>query len=219
MVGSKNALIVHAHPEEKSFCSALKNTAVSVLEDMGWTVNVSDLYKMKWNPISGPENFTAMKPGTEDFFKQQEQERWAKDNDTFAEDIKAEQAKFEACDVLIFTFPLSWFSIPAMAKGWIEKVFTMGKYYGKGTAEVNEGKRGMLVFTTGGPPAMYPGDKMHKIMYHLHDGIFAFPNITPLDFQVAWSAAHVDDATRKQYLKDWEDRLRKDLTKEEPLKL
>ncbi|MCA3790453.1 NAD(P)H-dependent oxidoreductase, partial [Burkholderia sp.] len=39
-------LIVHAHPEPQSFCTALKTTAVDVLRDAGHEVEVSDLYAM-----------------------------------------------------------------------------------------------------------------------------------------------------------------------------
>ena len=41
-----NILIVHAHPEAKSFCAALKNTAVSELTAQGHNVEVSDLYAL-----------------------------------------------------------------------------------------------------------------------------------------------------------------------------
>ena len=51
------ALIIHAHPEEKSFSSALKNTAVEYFSSNGNEVKVSDLYKMGFNPVGGKEDF------------------------------------------------------------------------------------------------------------------------------------------------------------------
>ena len=43
-------LIVHAHPEPQSFTAALRDQAVATLEAQGHEVQVSDLYKMNWNP-------------------------------------------------------------------------------------------------------------------------------------------------------------------------
>ena len=48
-----NVLIVHAHNEPKSFCSALKDLAVEDLRKAGHQVRVSDLYAMNWNPVAG----------------------------------------------------------------------------------------------------------------------------------------------------------------------
>lgn len=45
-----NILIVHAHPEPKSFTSSLKNTAKENLEKQGHYVEISDLYEMNFNP-------------------------------------------------------------------------------------------------------------------------------------------------------------------------
>lgn len=42
-----HALIVHAHPEPESFCSAQMREATSALEAQGYTVEVSDLYAME----------------------------------------------------------------------------------------------------------------------------------------------------------------------------
>ena len=49
----KNVLIVFAHPEKTSFNAALLETARSALEDAGHHVEVSDLYKIKFNPLIG----------------------------------------------------------------------------------------------------------------------------------------------------------------------
>jgi len=51
-------LIVHAHPEPRSFCAALKDTAVAFFEKNGHEVVVSDLYQMGFNPVGGTQDFT-----------------------------------------------------------------------------------------------------------------------------------------------------------------
>ena len=47
-----NVLIVHAHNEPKSFNSSMKNLAREQLENQGYTVQVSDLYEMRFNPVA-----------------------------------------------------------------------------------------------------------------------------------------------------------------------
>jgi NAD(P)H dehydrogenase (quinone) len=49
-----NVLIVHVHPEPKSFNGALTRAAVKTLREQGHTVKVSDLYAMKWKPAAEP---------------------------------------------------------------------------------------------------------------------------------------------------------------------
>ena len=52
-----NVLIVHAHPEPKSFTAALRDQAVETLQAQGHEVRVSDLYAMSWNPVASAEDF------------------------------------------------------------------------------------------------------------------------------------------------------------------
>src|SRR5450432_813587 len=107
-------LIVHAHHEPKSFCSALYRRAVDTLTNAGHEVVTSDLYAMGFDPVSDRRNFTSV--ADPDYLKQQMEERLASDDSGFAPALEAEITKLEACDLLIFTFPLWWFALPAILK-------------------------------------------------------------------------------------------------------
>src|SRR5690348_10361819 len=113
-----NVLIVHAHHEPKSFCSALSRQAAQTLRNLGHAVTVSDLYAMNFNPVSDRRNFTTVHDP--DYLKQQFEERHASDNHGFAPDLEAEIQKLEAADLLLFTFPIWWFALPAILKGWVD---------------------------------------------------------------------------------------------------
>jgi NAD(P)H dehydrogenase (quinone) len=63
------AFIVYAHPEPKSFNGAWFQTAQQTLRAAGHTVVTSDLYGMKFDPVSDRRNFTTIK--SPEFFKQQ----------------------------------------------------------------------------------------------------------------------------------------------------
>src|SRR5215813_8642238 len=123
-------LIVLAHPEPNSFNAVLFRTAIEALQQAGHEVKTSDLYRMDFNPVSGRGNFKGEKDKAH--FNQQHEEVFAFHNNTFAEDIQTEQDKVFWCDVMIWQFPLWWFSVPALLKGWVDKVFAMGKFYDNG---------------------------------------------------------------------------------------
>ena len=78
--------------------------------------------------MSSRKNSTTTKDST--FFKPQAEETYAAEHGGFAPDIKAEMDKVVWCATLIFQFPLWWFSIPAILKGWVDRVFAMGFAYG-----------------------------------------------------------------------------------------
>jgi NAD(P)H dehydrogenase (quinone) len=208
-----NVLIVHAHPEPDSFNGAMTQRAIQVLTDMGHTVTVSDLYAMGFDPVSDRRNFTTVAdPG---YFKPQAEEAYASTHNGFTPTLEAEIQKLEQCDALILQFPLWWFSVPAILKGWIDRVFAYQRIYGGGKLYENgigQGKRALLSLTTGGPHTMYSGyglnPGMHSLTDVLNHGIFWFNGFQPLTPYVAYSPAHLDDADRAALLDGYEARLR-----------
>src|SRR6266702_2638565 len=109
--------IVHAHPEPKSFNGAMTRAAAEALAAAGHEVRVSDLYAMRFDPASDRRNFvTAHDP---DYYRQQAEEAHAAQHDGFSPDLQAEMDKLFWCDALILQFPLLWFGLPAILKGWV----------------------------------------------------------------------------------------------------
>ena len=51
------AHIVYAHPEPKSFCGAMKDTAIDVLTETGLEVILSDRYVEQFNPVASAADF------------------------------------------------------------------------------------------------------------------------------------------------------------------
>ena len=149
-------LIVLAHPESKSFNGAMFQTAIDTFKDSGHDVQYSDLHTMRFDPVSDRRNFTSVKDP--DYFKQQLEEMYATEVGGFIPEIEAEIQKLEWCDLMIWQFPLWWFSVPAILKGWVDRVFVMGRVYGN--EHIYEtgrfrGKQAMLSLTTGGTEDAY----------------------------------------------------------------
>ncbi|MEW6467763.1 MAG: NAD(P)H-dependent oxidoreductase [Bacteroidota bacterium] len=201
-----NVFIVHAHPEPRSFCSALKDLAAEEFRGKGHEVRISDLYAMNFNPIGGQHDFKKTANG--DYFKYQSEQVNAYQHDLYAADLKAEMDKLVWADLVIFSFPLWWFSVPAILKGWVDRVFAMGFAYGagKGVYEngVFRGKRSMALFTTGGPEAAYgPTGKngtMDQTLFPIHHGMLYFVGMSVIEPFIAYSPARLSDEERKKLL-------------------
>jgi NAD(P)H dehydrogenase (quinone) len=207
-----NILIVFAHPEPRSFNGALFDTAKRVLEAAGHTVAVSDLYRMGFNPVSDRHNFLTVHDA--EYLKLQLEETHASENHSFAPEVETEISKLEACDLVIFQFPLWWFGLPAILKGWVDRVFAMGRTYGYGNIYDTgkfRGKRAMLSLTTGGPEGAYTkgafnGD-IHAILRPIQRGILQFVGFDVLAPQIHYAPVRVEDELRKGWLDQWEKRL------------
>jgi NAD(P)H dehydrogenase (quinone) len=124
-------LIVFAHPEDRSFSAALKERAVAELTAGGHEVVVSDLYRMGWKAALGPDDFDSARRNAEFLDLSVEQEHAFAVGVTRAE-VAAEQAKVADADLVLFHFPMWWFSMPAILKGWVDRVFSRGFAYSAG---------------------------------------------------------------------------------------
>jgi NAD(P)H dehydrogenase (quinone) len=148
--------IVYAHPEPTSFSAALRDRAVATVEAGGHEATVSDLFGEGFNPVAGRHDFTTVAdPGR--FHYQTEQEHAAR-HGGFAPDIAREQARLAAADVLVLVFPVWWGGVPAILKGWMDRVLAYGFAYVDGRrfdTGVFKGRRALFGVTTGGTPERF----------------------------------------------------------------
>ncbi len=202
----KKVLIIHAHPESKSFCSSLKNEALAYFQARGAEVKVSDLYAMSFNPVGDKDDFTELE--NTDFFKYQVEQVHAFKHNAFEASLKQEMDKLEWCDTLIFNFPLWWFGLPAILKGWVDRVFAMGFSYGAGKGVYDNGgfkdKTAFLALTTGGPEAVYgPTGKngnLDTILYPIQHGMLYFVGMKVLPPFICFSPARITEEERVKQL-------------------
>src|SRR5262249_52285019 len=159
-----NVLLVYAHPEPRSLNGSLRNFAVRRLEEAGHTVQVSDLYAMNWKSALDAHDYPARSADAR--FNPVLESAHAFEKGLQREDIELEQRKLLWADAVILQFPLWWFSMPAIMKGWIERVYAYGFAYGVGEHSdarwgdrYGEGtladKRAMLIVTAGGWASHY----------------------------------------------------------------
>jgi len=213
-----NILIIHAHENADSFCSALANTAVSTFEKEGHTVTISDLYKKNFNPIGGKHDFK--KTSDASYYKYASEQIHAQQNNLFSDELKEEMKLLSEADVLIFNFPLWWFGMPAILKGWVDRVLAYGYAYGGDYGFYKEGrfknKKALLSITTGSPADFYSEKGAHgrtitDILKNIHQGIFSLIGFDVLPDFVAYGASRISDDDRKNILKEYESYIKKQL--------
>ena len=153
------AHIVLAHPEPTSFNAHLANVARSALQERGWSVSVSDLYEMGFDPSERADHYTE-RENVERFDVQAEQ-RHASERSTVPREVTAEIARLDAADLVILQYPMWWHLPPAMLKGWIDRVLIYGEVY-TSTKRFEAGrfknKRAMVSLTVGTSAETYAHD-------------------------------------------------------------
>lgn len=204
--------IVNAHPEPKSFTSALFGLSVRVLADLGHAVRVSDLYAMHFNPVASAADFSER--ADPDYLVYALEQRHGYETGTLAPDILDEIEKLLWCDLLILNFPLYWFSVPAILKGWIDRVLISGltyggkRFYDRGGLK---GRKAMLTLTLGGRARMLSEDGVHgpleDMLRPLLRGTLYYTGLGVLPPFAAWHVPYISDAERKDILKAYEERL------------
>lgn len=147
--------MVFAHPEQHSFNGQLKDVIAKALRERGDEVEFSDLYAMGFDPVEAPKYFSSRKLW--DRFDVQMEQRHAYEGGTTSSDVKAEIDKLCRADLVIFQFPIWWFSIPAILKGWLDRVLVYGLYTGKKRygAGYFAGRRVFVSVTAGGPESTF----------------------------------------------------------------
>ena len=143
------------------------------------------------------------------------EEAYASEVGGFAPELEKEIQRLEACDMLIFSFPIWWFGMPAILKGWVDRVFASVRIYGGEkiyeTGLGSSQKRGLVLMTTGGGPDVYGGygvnPPLSTILAPVQHGVFWFNGFLPLAPFVAWSPARITPEERTSYLATLDARL------------
>jgi len=131
-------------------------------EAQGHVVTVSDLYAKQFNPVASAADFPER--SNPDYLVYALEQRHAQKNNALPDDIAEELALLQKCDLLILNFPLYWFSLPAILKGWIDRVFLSGVVYGGRNfydRGLMKGKQAWLTFTLGGREHMFGDNAVH----------------------------------------------------------
>lgn len=191
----------------------MKNLATQVLAGQGHTVAMSDLYGQGFNPTAQKWDFVTTSGGHFNYML--EQRHAARLDLAFSPDILGEIEKIRAAEVVLFVTPVWWFSVPAILKGWFDRVLAMGVAWDSGKIYENgllRGKQAMLIAAAGGPPQYYQENGRHKatadqILHHVNHGTLAFCGFNVHEPFVALGVLGLDQAGREKVLSQLQFRL------------
>ncbi|MHB0775639.1 NAD(P)H-dependent oxidoreductase [Halomonas sp. WWR20] len=170
-------LIVHCHPEPRSFNAALTHVATETLERSGHHVEVSDLYAQNFDPVERPGHFGSRVDS--DYFAALTEQRHHFETATLPTDVQREIDRLQRAELVILQFPLWWHAQPAMLKGWFDRVFVYGGLY-SGRRRFDRGplrgKRALCSVTTGAPASTFSpfgrsGD-ITTLMWPIHCSLY-----------------------------------------------
>lgn len=157
-----NILYVYAHPSASSFNFQLKQYGCETLQNLGHNLIISDLYAENFNAIAKFSDFDL--PDAElnpQYFLSQ---KTAFNKKALSKDIEEEIEKILWANHIIFQFPLWWFSVPAILKGWFDRILIKGFAYDTGKTFSDgllKGKTASLVVTTQSGESAYQLDGVH----------------------------------------------------------
>ena len=186
-MSTKKILVVSAHPDPRSLNGALTSFAVEHLLAAGHEVRVSDLYAMKWNATVDADDFPD-RTGAGPLNVPAAQEQ-ATLGGRLTPDVAAEQEKVLWSDAIVLQFPMWWFSLPAILKGWVDRVFTNGFAYGPAvpppyTEGALGGRRALLSVTIGARESAFSDRGVHgrlaDVLFPVQHGVLWFTGMAPL---------------------------------------
>lgn len=109
-----NVLTVVSHPRTNSLTFAVAGRFIQGLEESGHEAELLDLHRIGFNPVM----WEADEPD------------WSNPTKRYSPEVEAEMERMKRHDALAFVFPVWWFGMPAMLKGYIDRVWNQGFVYG-----------------------------------------------------------------------------------------
>jgi len=212
--------LVFAHPNPHSLNATLKEHAVRKLQEAGREIQVSDLYAMKWKAVADADDFPERDNSQPLNYEAASGEAYR--SGTQAPDVAAEQEKLLWADAVILQFPLWWYGMPAILKGWVERVYAKGFAYGRGLHEkskygqrygegVLQGKRAMVCVTIGGRVAHYGprgvGGQIDDLLWPIQHGVLFYPGLTVVPPTLFYEVRKANKETVRTFCEHYESRL------------
>lgn len=147
-------LVVYAHPVEDSFAAALRNVVMTALKERGHEVDLCDLYAEDFDPALSRAERIAYR-----------------DTASNAQAVSAHVERLRRADGIVLVFPSWWYGMPAILKGWFDRVWLPGVAFGFGSGAITPLLTNLRLFgvvtTTGAPwwfTQFYMGNPSRKVL-------------------------------------------------------
>lgn len=178
-------LIIYAHPNPASFNHAVKNRLMDMAVAEGHEVVIRDLYQLGFDPVLKPADFIAIRSGNT------------------PEDIKTEQAYVTWADMITIVHPIWWTGMPAILKGYVDRVLAYGFAYAYGPNGLEQkmsGKELYIVNTVGAEEQHYTNKGIFHAMKVTAENTFGFCGFNIVHHRFFAAVPFVTDEIRRDYL-------------------
>jgi NAD(P)H dehydrogenase (quinone) len=235
-----NVLTVYAHHNPRSFCHAVLERFCAGLKDAGHSNEVVDLYAIGFDPVfrdadgpnwiddSVPDDVLAfmnveksLLGGARNALQRWLVRRWIGGLDARGiirklrqrggpRDVAEQQAKVARADALAFISPVYFVGFPAILKGWIDRVFTLGFAFAlkpeawrgdiSGRMPLLRHQKALIINTTIWDQQAYAAGLGAAMQTLIDEYSLRYPGIQSVE-HVYFHAVHgADEATRRGYL-------------------
>jgi NAD(P)H dehydrogenase (quinone) len=177
--------IIYSNHHEGNFNSQLLESMKLWLQSHGHEFAVRDLYRMNFNPVLKKEDFELIASGRTpaDIAKEQDFIKWA--------------------DLMIFMYPVWWGGMPAILKGYIDRIFTSGFAYrvnGTGVYPLLTSKKALIMSTMGQSREDYEKGMFAAMNLVNVEGIFRFCGVEVVDQLYFPSIQSATQSQKESYL-------------------
>jgi len=160
-------LVVLCHPLRQSFTGAVLDQFTRGLGEAGHIAEVADLYRERFDPVLSEADYAQF------------------EGRPMPEDVLREQERVDGSDALVLIFPVWWYGMPAMLKGWLDRVFCAGWAY-----ERRHDPEGSLLrprpctflVSTGSSAKVMARHHYDRELHHLwSEGVLGYVGVDPID--------------------------------------
>jgi hypothetical protein len=114
MTTKLRAHLVWAHPRENSLTSALVRAVHDSLAERGCDVDELDLYRSGFDPV----------------LHEPDEPDWDDPTKSYSSVVEELANRAQRANVIVVVFPLWWYALPAVLKGYLDRVWNFGRLYG-----------------------------------------------------------------------------------------
>ena len=136
-------LLVIAHPRRSSLTGQVADAFSEVAQTNGHTIETADLAQERFDPV----------------LREEDEPDWDNPDKVYSEDVRREMQRVERNDATVMVFPVYWWSMPALLKGWIDRVWNNGWAYG---ARKFPQKRAWMIGVAGDSQSRSPSAAMTR---------------------------------------------------------
>lgn len=185
----RTALIVVSHHRADSLTAAVAHRAAERLSAAGYRIDLLDLHAEGFDP----RNSEADEPD------------YGNRDKVYSDVVHDHIGRIYAAELIVPVFPVWWFGLPALLKGWVDRVWNYGLTYGRSSSRM-AGKRMLWLGLAGLPEQDSNADLVLGLLDGpLRRGISQFCDISDVQVAALFDSEGQDltGAARERYYREF----------------